>query len=322
MKTLISFAAKPHRYFALCATACLCLLFSACDKDDPIAEPVNPNPDINQFDPGTNPPSSGNAEGLNLKCVEIEAGTFTMGQSDMPNATPHRVTLTYGYYMSKYLITNEQFCAFMNDRGYLPGADEYTLVTDMANGEQPIIYPIMSNIIYVDGKWVPYEYDEYLSVTKSYKNYPVTWVTWYGASAFCQWAGGRLPTEAEWEYACRAGSTEAYGMGAGGVQITQKNLGNYAYITSNSRIYFNVGEKLPNAWGLYDMHGAVAEWCYDGYADYPEGEAVDPVNTTDVSRRVLRSSCLAKESQSAYRAPASPDQYTPAIGFRVVFPIH
>jgi len=100
-------------------------------------------------------------------------------------------------------------------------------------------------------------------------NRPVENVSWDDCQAFCQKTGLRLPTEAEWEYACRAGSTGKY-AGTG-------NLEDMGWYEDNSGGKTHpVGTKQPNAWGLYDMHGNVWEWCADCYGDYPSGAVTDP----------------------------------------------
>ena len=147
------------------------------------------------------------------------------------------------------------------------------------------------------------------------KNNPVENVFWGDAVAFCaklsalpaEVAAGhvyRLPTEAEWEYACRAGTTTAYSFGE-----DAKDLGKYAWFGDNSReITHPVGEKLPNGWGLYDMHGNVWEWCSDWYGSKSEA-------------RVLRGGSwgiISWFARSAYRSWDSPDDRYGNYGFRVV----
>lgn len=120
---------------------------------------------------------------------------------------------------------------------------------------------------------------------------PAIFVSWHDAFAFAKWlgAGFRLPTEAEWEYACRAGSTTAYCFGD-----SQEELGEYAWYFRNAVGPTNpVGQKKPNGWGLYDMHGNVCEWCWDRDGSYGDGPLSDPVGPDTGWPRVARGDGLA-----------------------------
>jgi formylglycine-generating enzyme required for sulfatase activity len=158
-------------------------------------------------------------------------------------------------------------------------------------------------------------------------NNPVETVSWEDAVAFCkklselpeEKAAGRvyrLPTEAEWEYACRAGSTTRFGFGD-----SDSQLGPYALFDENSaRTTHPVGGKTSNAWGLYDMHGNVWEWCADWKDDYSTSAVTDPAGPATGSHRVLRGGSWLFEaafcrSADRYRsAPSNRDFY---LGFRV-----
>ncbi|MEZ4524627.1 MAG: formylglycine-generating enzyme family protein [Desulfobacterales bacterium] len=127
----------------------------------------------------------------------------------------------------------------------------------------------------------------------------------------------RLPTEAEWEYACRAGSETAYCFGD-----DHRHLGKYAWFDRNSGEKTHpVAQKKPNAWGLYDMHGNVCEWCQDWYDYYSEMTVTDPVGDSSGYRRIFRGGSWkfdAQRSRSAYRGRVYPDTRHPVLGFRLV----
>jgi formylglycine-generating enzyme required for sulfatase activity len=163
--------------------------------------------------------------------------------------------------------------------------------------------------------------------------YPVEQVMWEDAVEFCKKlselpdekrAGRvyRLPSEAEWEYACRAGGKTAYSFGE-----SLKSLGEYAWFTENSNKQTNpVGQKKPNAWGLHDMHGSVWEWCSDDWSgDYSTGAASDPPGPRDSSFRVsqrgrelsdgLPEQEQAFKSESRPRLPRCPEFIHHAAGW-------
>ena len=156
-------------------------------------------------------------------------------------------------------------------------------------------------------------------------------VNWHGAVAFCKWltqrerAAGRLPagyeyrlpTEAEWEYACRAGTTTRFHFGD-----SARALRDYAWYSSNAggRTH-EVGQKKPNQWGLYDMHGNVWEWCHDWYADeYPGGTVTDPSGPQSATDRVYRCGSwydTARNCRAANRYGRRPGFANIDVGFRV-----
>jgi formylglycine-generating enzyme required for sulfatase activity len=170
-------------------------------------------------------------------------------------------------------------------------------------------------------------------------NYPVETVSWDDAVEFCKELSNlpeekkagriyRLPTEAEWEYACRAGSKTAYSFGA-----NSKSLGDYAWFAGNSgrqtppvsekkttNQTHPVGGKKANKWGLYDMHGNVLEWCSDWVGEYPKDAVSDPSGPSEGSSRVLRNggwNDVAAGCRSAFRVGNGPSKRFPNIGFRV-----
>jgi formylglycine-generating enzyme required for sulfatase activity len=151
---------------------------------------------------------------------------------------------------------------------------------------------------------------------------PVEEVSWDDAQKFIsklnQMEGTnkyRLPTEAEWEYACRAGTKTTYSFDE------VDKLGEYAWYAANSGGQTHpVGTKKPNAWGLYDMHGNVWEWCQDWYGDYPSDSVVDPKGSDSGQYRVLRGGSwyyAAGRIRSAIRSGFNPDSPSISFGFRV-----
>ena len=153
-------------------------------------------------------------------------------------------------------------------------------------------------------------------------NLPVESVSWNNVQEFIkklnQLTGKkyRLPTEAEWEYACRGGSTTAYCFGD-----NSNSLGDYAWYDNNSgNRTHEVGTKKPNAWGLYDMHGNVLEWCNDWEADYPTTPQKDPTGPSSGSNRVNRGGSWnnnAQNCRSANRNNNNPDNRNNNLGFRL-----
>ncbi len=151
------------------------------------------------------------------------------------------------------------------------------------------------------------------------KRNPVEQATWNDCQEFCKELSQKLgrqvqlPTEAQWEYACRAGTTGAY---AG-------TLDELAWYNANSMRTHEVRQKKPNAWGLYDMHGNVYEWCSDYYdADYYDrSPASDPENTTASANRVSRGGgwfSIAEDCRSGYHYGCDPDDRSSSLGLRVL----
>ena len=222
--------------------------------------------------------------GGKMELILIPPGTFMMGDdaSALEEEKPaHEVTISKPFYLGKHEVTQEQWQAVM---------------------------------------------DSNPSHFKGPKN-PVEKVNWDDCRAFLSKLNEKfgqkgmefgLPSEAQWEYACRAGSTTRYSFGddAGG-------LGNNAWFRGNSRgATHPVGQKKPNAWGLHDMHGNVWEWCADWYGDYSEQSAAsDPTGPSSGVLRVLRGGSWSYSDRDSFRCASRgisrPAAHCHYFGFRV-----
>jgi formylglycine-generating enzyme required for sulfatase activity len=160
----------------------------------------------------------------------------------------------------------------------------------------------------------------------------VIFVSWHEAKAFCDWLSDkeglpyRLPTEAEWEYACRAGTTTPFSTGDTLPKEFLKNPDNSwypVYPSCRGRqevVPLHVRKTSPNPWGLYDMHGNVEEWCQDWYGPYPDEKQSDPVGLVDGDFRICRGGShgtVAFYLRSANRLGTLPEDKSWFIGFRV-----
>lgn len=272
---------------------CLCLL-SACSE----AQTDTPKPPTSPLDP---PVEQG-------EFIKISGGSFTMGSPADErwrenDEIQHEVTLD-SYLISKYEVSQAEYEKIM--------------------GENPSCF--------------------------KGENLPVEMVSWYSAISYCNalskqegldpaysidgkeviWNkeanGFRLPTEAEWEYACRAGTNSPFSTGRN-ITVEQSNwYSSYPYIEGEGggayrRQTVAVNEFEANPWGLYNMHGNVSEWCWDRYGAYPNENLENPAGAENGINRVARGGGwydYAKHVRSAYRSVAPPDYKDYKRGFRVV----
>ena len=221
-----------------------------------------------------------------LAFVTIPAGEFDMGtaKGGYDDERPvHLVRISSSFLLGKYAVTNQEYQRFL----------------EANSGIKPPEY------------WNSSQFND--------PKQPVVGVSWEDAQGFCQWAGCRLPTEAEWEYACRAGSKGQFCFGDDEAKLEQ-----YAWYSKNrGGKTQSVGQKTPNAWGLYDVHGNVWEWCQDWFArDYYQRSAkVDPTGPDQGQYRVLRGGCWSYSGglcRSAYRFDFHPSVRIHYLGFRAV----
>ena len=261
---------------------------------------------------------------LGFQNAFIPAGTFIMGSPETEvgrwaeEETQHKVTLS-AFRMSKYEITNTQYAAFLNAKGI------------GSNGLDPTgAYPT-DTLIYAEKNWGVYYGRNGWIPAAEFENAPVVNVTWYGATEYAKYVGGTLPTEAQWEYACRAGTTTTFNTGD--CLSMPKLLASYKwsvpYSTCNiSNLPIPVkpqpgGNYPPNSFGLYDMHGNVWEWCSDWYEDFTATPQTNPTGPTIGKYRIGRGGSFNDEAtwcRSALRSYWEPNTKGNLLGFRVVFP--
>ncbi|MFM7926364.1 MAG: formylglycine-generating enzyme family protein, partial [Pirellula sp.] len=230
---------------------------------------------------------------IGMKLVLIPKGTFKMGSPESEEGsngdeTQHEVTISKDYYLGVYEVTQAQY--------------------EKVSGKNPSHF-------------------QGAIVGNENADLPVEKVSWHDAVEFCKKlselpeekkAGRvyRLPTEAQWEYACRAGSKTAYSF-----DDEEGLLPVYGWFNRNSsNRTHTVGLLEPNAWGLYDMHGNVWEWCSDWYEKYPKGAVSDPSGPKEGSFRVFRGgswSCRAAICRSGIRQGGDSSFQFRGLGFRL-----
>jgi formylglycine-generating enzyme required for sulfatase activity len=287
--------------------------------------------------------------GIPAGFVPISAGNLTMGSpadelGRDPDETQHQVTLTHGFYMQTTEVTNQQYrdmAQWAYDNGCVT-TDGSALYDRMDGSTQVLKYLDAGNdeIAFSEGVF------SCINPT-----HPVTWVTWYGSAAYCDWlslqqgltkaydhstwdcnagnpytaTGYRLPTEAEWEYACRAETQTPFNTGSCLDAGTEANYdGSEPYTGCPTGPFVGgavpVGSYPANAFGLYDMHGNYWEWCNDWYAPYG-GTVTDPVGAGAASGRVIRGGSFygtARSCGSARRSSNLPYYPHGELGFRPV----
>ncbi len=233
--------------------------------------------------------------------IFVPGGTFSMGSNDgeSDERPVHKVAVS-DFYMDKYEVTNEQFCQFLNEKNnQVEGGVEWLEISsDDCKIEQR------------GNQYIP---------RSGYAGHPVVGVNWYGANAYAEWAGKRLPTEAEWEYAARGGNKSQ------GYKYSGSNAaGSVAWYADNSGGKNHpVGTRQPNELGLYDMSGNVWEWCADWYGNdyYSNSPSANPTGPASGAARMLRGGSWSSRIHSvrcAYRGYRVPLYRYSSYGFRCV----
>ncbi|MGY8771379.1 MAG: formylglycine-generating enzyme family protein [Pirellulales bacterium] len=265
---------------------------TGCGSSSPDVDAIKQHMTSEQLELG--PPLANSA---NMIMVPIPAGEFMMGTKEKkenpqtkPETPQHRVKISKPYYMSAFEVTQGQYEAVMSEKPW---------------AGKPLV--------------------------QEGENYAATYISWKKAAEFCRKlseqenANYRLPTEAEWEYACRARSLTTYSFG-----VEPAKLSEHAWYSENAykngqQYPHRVGQKTPNAWAMFDMHGNTWEWCHDYYAKYDAKKtiSVDPKGPKKSRTHVWRGGSFADgadNSRSATRLSYSRQDYQPEYltGFRVV----
>lgn len=299
----------------LCAFACLLSVAYAADVPGIVAEQPTSGRFV-QVDGGYMVPYQVQISGTDAVfwMEPIPAGQFKMGS---PTSEPGRVDIegpqvSYSvdpFWMARYEVTQGEYRHYM--KMYTVFKDfEYKRYTEVTEKNQ--VDAVSAPTVIYEPEYV-FEYGEHVEM-------PIMTVTMYAAKQYSKWLSlvtgsqFRLPTEAEWEYACRAGTSTAYHFGD-----DPKDLVDYAWYRKNSYDAGSrkVGLKKPNPWGLYDMHGNVAEWVHDSCAKYVVRDSVpnaaaDWVRTIQIDPRSVRGGSWEFEAQrcrSASRLPSDHDAW-------------
>jgi sulfatase modifying factor 1 len=278
------------------------------------------------------------ANEVTLKLVQIPAGKFLMGSPEtekgrFEDEVQHEVTISKAFYMGVTHVKVDQFAAFVKESGYKTDAEKagWAIGFEVEDGKR--FLKAMDGL-----SWRNPGFDQK-------GDHPVVQVSWNDASAFCNWLWKKsgktvvLPTEAQWEYACRAGTKTAYPWGdnpddgkgwanCADQSFKKKELPNApderAFFSWNDGFVFTspVGSFKGNAFGLYDMNGNAGQWCQDRYGEYEKGAAPrDPTGAKEGDLRVLRGGTWGVKPahcRSANRSRNDPGSRIGSCGFRVV----
>jgi formylglycine-generating enzyme required for sulfatase activity len=252
---------------------------------------------------------------LGMEFVRLPAGRFRLGSPDGVGHSSehprHEVALSRPFHMGKTPVTTREFRAFVQATGYKTEAER--------SGGATVPTPDGRAGLKADANWTS---PGFVQTDRE----PVVCVSWNDAQAFIAWLNAkegtkayRLPTEAEWEYACRAGSEAAYGFGDDPNLLV---LYAWTEATSGGRTH-PVGLKKANAWGLFDMHGHVWQWCQDWFDEKTYGATLvkDPTGAATGQIRVMRGGSWyshADRCRAAFRGGNAPTSRFSFVGFRVV----
>lgn len=256
-----------------------------------------------------------------IEWVSIPAGSFIMGspkteKNHMGRELQQNVSLS-AFEMSKYEITIGQFKAFVDATAYVTDAEK--------ESSDAVVHGVTINGVFTPYQWRMTSTGKF--ATEEDYNLPVVHVSWADANAFAQWMGCRLPTEAEWEYACRAGTSGPFSTGDN-ISTQQANYdGQFPYNAKKNKLGIKrhgasaVGSFAPNPWGLFDMHGNVFEWCSDNYGKHAAEAQTNPTGPAHGAAYVLKGGSwmsFGLQCRSAYGFPGAPHAHFTDVGIRLV----
>ena len=261
--------------------------------------------------------------------VTIPAGTFQMGSlagepGRQADETRHGVTLTRGFRIGKYPITQRQWYTVIGTNpSHFQGASNPPDGTEIQENRPVEAISWYDSLVFCNKLSMLEGLSPAYSISGSTN--PANWgdvptasdSIWNAVAIVAGSNGYRLPTEAQWEYACRAGTTTAY-------YYSDTPNGDYMWYDVNSNVQTHeVGLKLPNAWGLHDMHGNVYEWCWDLYEDYSGGSETDPNGALSGLYRIFRGGSYGTpvdDCRSAHRVYGLPSNKQTNYSLRVLLP--
>jgi len=231
--------------------------------------------------------------------VYVPAGSFKMGSKhgEADEQPVHKVKIS-GFYIGKYEVTNREFVEFLNIKG-----NQF---------EHNVLW------INTDGHWRNLECrikekDGKFFVAKEFENYPVNFVSWYAADAYCKWKGGRLPTEAEWEYIVKK------------FPLLNDSIDAHSWHSANSgnKIH-KIAQTKANSLGIYDLQGNLWEWCADWYDNrfYEKSKRKNPLNNTPNDYKVIRGGSWANDKSmmnKSNRNAIKPNINKINVGFRIAY---
>ncbi len=233
--------------------------------------------------------------------VLIKGGKFKMGSNEANDQKPVRKVKISDFYILDHEVTNAEYAEFLNQKGN---------------------YICLHYIwIQLHGTWRNekcriYESDSVFYVEKGYEKHPITFVSWWGAQAYAEWKGGRLPTEAEWEYIAFETLNEIPADSLLHYEVFIENSNNIIAETKSKK-------KLPN--GIYDFFGNLSEWCYDWYFPvYSKKQKTNPQGPESGDQKVKRGYYWGdsyKDVCKSYRKASNPNNNNITVGFRVVIPV-